>query len=906
MKRILLILTVSVFSVSLAQLSPPKKGVVIPPGFSEYMNTIRNDYSKGYYAEKFRERKNTRELISHGMLDESMLAEDTVYALTLMGDYPNLSGHYTNPEFQSHLYDGPNPTGTVTDYYAEVSYDQLLFTGDAKGWYTLPRTLEDYVGNNNGLGPQGGPRFVWELIQAAETTVNYADYIQYYDGQGNPHIGFIAVVHAGAGAEAGANNIWSHRWTFTVYSNQPYISSDIDPVSGENIIIDGNYAIMPERSGGNNNSGNIIEIGVFAHEFGHIFGLPDLYDTDNSSEGLGNWCLMAGGSWGGDNSSPQTPVHMSAWCKMQLGWVTPVNITTYEDALSVPNAEENPVAYRMWRDGSVTLQYFLIENRQKIGFDINIRDAGFLIFHVDETQSGNQNENHYLVDLEQADGNRDLNHGLNRGDPGDPFPGVTQNNRFDWNTNPNSKDYNLMDTYVSVRNITRTGTMMIGDFEVGPRSGAYAFADPVTIDFGDVEVGTNSIIKPATLTNYGDQDLIIDDIPLESGDFKLETLLQFPITLSTFDSLTLGFRFIPTTTGNISEQYPVSSNDTGFTGYTLTGYSFQNYPALDKTFYASSGEQNNGGIMTIDPLSGEGTLLGPSLFDEIKSISIDPATGAIYGLISNTGNADLVKVNAGGGDSHILFTMDLQQMAGIAFDTTGTLFGISRTGNIYTLDKENGTYSLVIDAEGTYSGIAFNPVTNELWGTSANVFGSNVDLVFKVNLTTGDTTGVGHTGLGKRTNDIVFDEDGDLFGVIGSESELNDFVSIDTSTGIGTIIGSLGFKHILGLAYEETGVTDVEEETNNNKLPEDFILKQNYPNPFNPVTKIKYGIPNNSFVEIRIYNMLGSEIATLVNEDKPAGNYEAVFNASNLASGIYFYRMRADNYSMTRKMILLK
>ncbi len=282
-------------TLSFAQVSP-KKGVIPPAYFWEFQKMIQSEYSNGYYADKFRERKEIREQIAQGLVPESALAEDTVYALTLMGQYTNLSGFYTEQDFQSHLYDGPNPTGTVTDYYTEVSYNQLYFTGDAKGWYNMPRTLEEYEGGNNGLGPQGGPRFVWEILQVSDPTLNYADYIQYYDVQGKPHIGFVAVVHSGADAAAGAFNIWSHRWNFTVYSGTSFITNDIDPVSGQNVIIDGNYAIMPEREGASNNSGPIKTIGVFAHEFGHIFGIPDLYDTDGSSEGLGNWCLMAGGA----------------------------------------------------------------------------------------------------------------------------------------------------------------------------------------------------------------------------------------------------------------------------------------------------------------------------------------------------------------------------------------------------------------------------------------------------------------------------------------------------------------------------------------------------------------------------------------------------------------------------------
>ena len=496
-------------TLSFAQ-SSPKKGVTPPAYFQEFQQMIQSEYSNGYYADKFRERKQTREQISEGFLPESMLATDTVFALTMMGQYTNLPGLYTQQEFQAQLYDGPNPTGTVTEYYTEVSYNQLYFTGDAQGWYNVGGPLENY------LGQFGGPNFVLDVIQVSDPTLNYADYIQYYDTQGRPHISFLAVVHAGAGAEAGANNIWSHRWNFTVVSGQPYTTNDIDPVSGQNVIIDGPYAIMPERSGGGNTSGPLIEIGVFAHEFGHIFGIPDLYDTDGSSSGIGEWCLMASGSWGGNGSSPETPVHMSAWVKKELGWVTPINVTSLEKTLSVPNAEENPIVYRMWRDGMITPQYYLIENRQRIGFDLNIHDSGFLIYHIDDSQNNNRNENHYLVDVEQADGLRGLNNGTNRGDAGDPFPGIRNNVRFDWNTNPDSKDYNLVNTFVSVRNIQRDGNNMVGDFDI--HSGPFLYTDNSTLLF-EITSGDPPLTKRATFSNYGFEDLVIDNITLKNAMF---------------------------------------------------------------------------------------------------------------------------------------------------------------------------------------------------------------------------------------------------------------------------------------------------------------------------------------------------------------------------------------------------
>jgi ligand-binding sensor domain-containing protein len=95
-------------------------------------------------------------------------------------------------------------------------------------------------------------------------------------------------------------------------------------------------------------------------------------------------------------------------------------------------------------------------------------------------------------------------------------------------------------------------------------------------------------------------------------------------------------------------------------------------------------------------------------------------------------------------------------------------------------------------------------------------------------------------------------------------------------------------------------------KNNQNNLPTDYLLKQNYPNPFNPVSTINYSTPKKELIIIRVYDLLGNEIATLVNEEKPAGNYKVNFNASNLSSGVYFYRMQAGNFIESKKCIVLK
>ena len=107
-----------------------------------------------------------------------------------------------------------------------------------------------------------------------------------------------------------------------------------------------------------------------------------------------------------------------------------------------------------------------------------------------------------------------------------------------------------------------------------------------------------------------------------------------------------------------------------------------------------------------------------------------------------------------------------------------------------------------------------------------------------------------------------------------------------------------------GISFIISGVTGVEQADNN--VPENFNLEQNYPNPFNPSTQINYSIPSSQKVTLKVYDELGKEVATLVNKDQAAGNYTVDFSASNLASGVYFYRIQAGNFIQMKKMILMK
>lgn len=107
-----------------------------------------------------------------------------------------------------------------------------------------------------------------------------------------------------------------------------------------------------------------------------------------------------------------------------------------------------------------------------------------------------------------------------------------------------------------------------------------------------------------------------------------------------------------------------------------------------------------------------------------------------------------------------------------------------------------------------------------------------------------------------------------------------------------------------GVLYGDTVVTSIDDHLTN--PPQTYVLDQNYPNPFNPTTTIKFQIPHSSLVTLKVFDLLGGEVATLVNEEMGPGTYERVFNAEGLASGVYLYQLNAGSFVQTRKLLILR
>jgi immune inhibitor A len=347
--------------------------------------------------------------------------------------------------FQELLFsDGTYATGSLCDYYTQASYGQVLIAGEIHGPYTLPEPYSYYTNGESGTGmyPHNAQRMAEDALALADAEVNFAP----FDPNGDGYVDALILIHAGPGAETipsadRVNHIWSHKWTM----------SHRLTLDGVNLYA---YLTVPEDG----------RLGVFAHELGHLlFQWPDLYDTDYSSAGLGNWCIMSGGSW---NNGGDTPALPCAWCKMNQGWADTA-VAVGRQTVALPRSADHQRIWKLWKSGLPQTEYFLIENRQKHGFDAYLPGAGLLIYHIDETQPANTGEPHYKVALVQADGQRDLEENADGGDDGDPYPGATNNRVFDANSRPSSVAYSGAPSGVAVRDISDPGLIMSATLDVG-------------------------------------------------------------------------------------------------------------------------------------------------------------------------------------------------------------------------------------------------------------------------------------------------------------------------------------------------------------------------------------------------------------------------------------------------------
>ena len=443
--------------------------------------------------------------------------------LVLLVDFSDKVAQTARSYFQDLLF-GNHPTvapkGSFRDYYLEASYGQLTTDGAVNppsvGWLRLPQTLAYYVsGGSNGTGtyPGNAQKMVEDAIAAAHTAgINFGA----YDTDSDGYVDDLMVVHAGRGAEltGSSSDIWSHRW-----STRADVDTGSTNALGHEVYVRG-YSTEPEYW----YVPSDMTMGVYTHEFGHQLGLPDLYDTDNTSEGIGNWSVMAAGSWNGNVGD--TPAHFDPWSKACLTWLTPTKVTAVLQNQSIPHASGHQAAYQ-FLDGQpgVSGEYFLVENRYKRDFDAGLPGSGLLVWHVDEAQLTNNNEwypgcttctGHYKLAMLQADNLWQLEHGTNRGDTGDPFPGTLNRTSIDGLTSPSSALNASKQKYswVSISNIsaageTMTATLTPPSFVTDRTAATVPEGATSTFQVKLAALPTSTVTVSVSRTSTGDQDITV-------------------------------------------------------------------------------------------------------------------------------------------------------------------------------------------------------------------------------------------------------------------------------------------------------------------------------------------------------------------------------------------------------------
>jgi len=304
-----------------------------------------------------------------------------------------------------------SPTGSIRDVFLHSSYGMTDIVSTIYGWVSLPESESYYANKKNG--------FSTVFVEAIHDALEIMDKdnqkgfsVDDFDSNKDGFIDLITFLHSGYGAEWGVKDcygahlkdrIWSHKHSLDYNKQWKSVDGTIVHAYHVSTILHGTCGSKIGR------------IGTVAHELGHFFELPDLYDSSGEGSGVGSYCLM-GDSWGFDNSQFY-PGMMSPWAKIKLGWVSPT-ILSDNGQYSLRASALAKEIFRI-NIGFHEDEYLLIENRQKIGFDKKLPESGLAIWHIDEKadqSSGGYpgqhgwptNGKHYKVALLAADGNYGL------------------------------------------------------------------------------------------------------------------------------------------------------------------------------------------------------------------------------------------------------------------------------------------------------------------------------------------------------------------------------------------------------------------------------------------------------------------------------------------------------------------
>ncbi len=849
----------------------------------------------------------------------------------LLGAFANLPAPYPVTNLQTELFDGPWPTGTVTGYFSEVSYGALNVTGTAHDWVTVSRSDSYYEGTSNGLSP-GDARtgeFIFELLDANDSAVDFRAYDNdgpdgvANSGDDDGFVDLVVLVHSDFGGECGGADVWSHTGDYRLWPISGGMAYETgDPSANGGFIKVKDYAIQAGKACG----GGMIEIGGFCHAIGHAVGLPDLFDTDGGTNGIGEWGLMGRGNW----NTPESPAHPTAWSRAQMGWVVPANVGPGGAIESIPQIEANAVAFRL----GFSDDRFRRMKECALNGEYSLRCA--LVASEGATRGwggGGGYGNGWSESIEREF------HSNGSG------PVVfAYSYQYDLEANYDSAFVSITiggtETVLTAYDSVSSGT------ETLDLSPFLTVAVDYTLRFRVVTDGFGSDEDGRYLTACG--ALVVDDVSVTGGgenytsDFEtsVDGWFQNPAENPPCEywlvenRQPVGFDAHLANSGlliwHVDEEVMGSllgnsggSGDTTVRGLVLEeadgiGHLLQNPGNAGDAGDPFPGSTGNTRFDALSmPPNHRNT--GPPTVIEVSAISPsrpvmsallragDPApsaSGISPNIIPN--DLDTVDVQISGTDFRHGATFRLE-MSGEADITPVDLHWQDNgrlQGKIKIFSRRGGNWRLVVTNPDGQQSVTADALTvvqivaAQLVFATISVQESGVEMRFELTGKEADET-------------LIVSRAGEAAGpwrrLPGEPQEIRAglYRYVDGSAAPGR-------SYYYRLDVQSGDGTVRELYRGSVVLPAlRLVLEQNYPNPFNPTTTLSYALPEATHVTLDIFDISGALVRTVVNGFEQAGPHSHLWDGRDrrgnpVGSGVYVYRLRAGKATLSRKMMVLK
>jgi M6 family metalloprotease-like protein len=470
-------------------------------------------------------------------------------ALVILVNYKDQKMVHTQSEFDrmhnEEGYSDNGSVGSVREYFKDQSKGAFDVQFDVVGPYTVSQNWR-YYGKNDSYGnDQGAGELIKEACKLADADVNFAD----YDWDGDGEVESVYVYYAGYSEAEGASalTVWPHAWTLT-------------EANGASLKLDGvtvdNYACSSELMG---TEGSVMEgMGTFCHEFSHVLGLPDLYDTEyGGGYGMQTWDLMDQGSYNANGYIPPCYSALELWT---MGWGLPTlleNSARIKDMASLTDQGETYVLY----NDAVANEFYLLENRQLKKWDKALEGHGLLITHVDYDETAwaentiNNVSSHQRFSVIPAD-----NSTSTATVAGDIYPGSSGNTALT----------NLTKPAATLFNNNTDGTKYMNK----PITNITESDGTISFDFmQDKELTTPQVLAPSNIQSDG---FVANwNAVDEATEYWVELCTSIPDTVSAFlvyedfRNFPEGNKLIPTNVTNSLENYTMYSGWTGENVYVL-------------------------------------------------------------------------------------------------------------------------------------------------------------------------------------------------------------------------------------------------------------------------------------------------------------------------------------------------